>query len=208
MFCYKIGSPCAVIILHEIYGLNEHILQIARDFLYKGYDIYCPDFFSGKIFSYAEQEQAYDYFINHVKFEAYCMVNQLIQSLRPKYRKIVLLGYSVGATIAWRSTENGLLDCMVGYYGSRIRDYPDISPKCPALLLFAKKEKTFDVIKLANVLTDKAKIEILDGRHGFCDPFGSNYCQKSCERARELTFAFLFENRVTETGFFHSDDWE
>jgi dienelactone hydrolase len=196
-----------VIILHEIYGLNEHITRVARDYLYKGYDIYCPDLLEGKTFQYSQCEEAYDYFMNHVKFEVYHMVNQFIRSLRPKYRKIILLGYSIGATIAWRSTESGLLDCMVGYYGSRIRDYPDVTPKCPSLLLFAKKEKSFDALKLSEVLKSRAKIEILEGRHGFCDPFCSTYSQKASDKAKKLTLKFLFENRVAEPGVINLDDF-
>ncbi|SET52294.1 Dienelactone hydrolase family protein [Enterococcus malodoratus] len=37
------GSENAVIILHEIYGLNQFILDVCNQYSEKGYDVFCPD---------------------------------------------------------------------------------------------------------------------------------------------------------------------
>lgn len=35
----------AVIVLHEIYGLNNHIKQVCKELHNSGLDVYCPNFF-------------------------------------------------------------------------------------------------------------------------------------------------------------------
>jgi dienelactone hydrolase len=66
---------------------------------------------------------------------------------------------------------SGIISC----YGSRIRDYADLTPACPTLLLFAK-EDSFDVNGLISKLQSKKRLSIVefDAEHGFVDPF-SNY---------------------------------
>ncbi|MGV8905417.1 MAG: dienelactone hydrolase family protein [Acetobacterium sp.] len=39
----KSGSDSAIIILHEIYGINPHIASVCNTYFSKGYDVYCPN---------------------------------------------------------------------------------------------------------------------------------------------------------------------
>jgi len=34
----------AIIVLHEIYGINSHIKRVCRHYLAAGYDVLCPNF--------------------------------------------------------------------------------------------------------------------------------------------------------------------
>ena len=85
-----------------------------------------------------------------------------------------LLGFSVGATVAWLCSEleNGV-DGVICYYGSRIRGYQNIMPKCPSLLLFAQEEKLFNASELVNILNKKEFVSahVIKGKHGFSDPY-------------------------------------
>jgi Dienelactone hydrolase and related enzymes len=190
---YKNESKRAIIILHEIYGINRHIERICNEYCLKGYDVYCPDLLDRKhSFEYSQCEEAYRYFVNKVSFEVFHQVNILIEQLKKQYEKVILLGFSIGATVAWRCTSNALCDGVIGYYGSRIRDYISVVPKCPTLLLFAE-EDSFDVAGVAEVLKnyENVTVEILEGRHGFLDSDSVNYNRKSSNLALELTEKFL-----------------
>jgi len=73
-----------------------------------------------------------------------------------------------------------MIDGVVGYYGSRIRDYIDVTAKCPVTLFFAAEEKSFDVETLVKSLNKtNVDAQILEGGHGFSDPFNRNYCELS-----------------------------
>lgn len=144
------GSDTAVVILHEIYGINAHIKKVCREYSAEGYDVYCTNLLKRKTpFPYSQQEDAYRSFIRNIGFDAYLKVNQFLEELRPNYKALILIGFSVGATIAWRCSESGLCDGIIGYYGSRIRDYLSVVPKCKTLLIFAEDEQSVGPEELA-----------------------------------------------------------
>lgn len=187
-------AATAVVVFHEIYGINEHISEVCQRYLNQGYAVYCPNQLDGvEVFSYTRQQEAYEHFKANIGFDSFENYVQLLSTLRPKYRSIVLIGYSVGATIAWRCSASGLCDGMVGYYGSRIRDYPEVQPKCPSLLFFAENEPSFDPRDLARTLGQKKNTSIvtLCGNHGFCDRYTINYNPSSAAKAGLLTDEFL-----------------
>lgn len=120
------NSDSVVVVLHEIYGINQHIQMVCKKLSIKGYDVICPNLIGlPKPFNYEAQEEAYQYFINNIGFDsAVQKIKQVIMQAKEKYKYIYLLGYSVGATIAWLcSGEKDMCSGIIGYYGSRIRDY-------------------------------------------------------------------------------------
>lgn len=198
---YVNGNDKAIIILHEIYGINKHIEDVCQYYLAKGYDIYCPDLLNmDNHFEYSQQDEAYLYFTNNIGLDVFHQINIQIKQLKKKYKKVILIGFSIGATIAWICTSSGLCDGMIGYYGSRIRDYLSVIPKCPSLLLFAE-EDYFDVVGVVEFLKNNKSIttEIIEGKHGFLNCYSENYNRLSCEIALKLTEEFLSDSE--KSGF-------
>lgn len=196
MLTFKSGADTAIIVLHEIYGVNRHMIEVCEKYAEAGYDVCCPNLLDTEgSFTYAQQEDAYQYFKKNVGFAIHIKVNEFIRQLRKEYEKIILLGFSVGATIAWRCTVDGLCDAMAGCYGSRIRDYLDVVPQCPALLIFADKDQSFQPDIYVNFLRNKANttVHVLEGDHGFCDRHSQHYHPHSAERADKLIEKFLAE---------------
>ncbi|WP_174275424.1 dienelactone hydrolase family protein [Desulfosporosinus orientis] len=199
------GNESAIIVLHEIYGINPHIKWVCEHYSEAGYDVLCPNFIKSDLgyFHYNREEEAYQYFVNYVGFPYMVHeVGKILINSRAVYKNIVLLGFSVGATAAWICSEKeNTADKVIGYYGSRIRDYQTITPRCPTLLIFAKEEKSFNVSELTSVLEEKksVNVSVLDGKHGFSDPFSKNFNEQSQRRASELVDEFLFRGRETKS---------
>lgn len=108
--------------------------------------------------------------------------------------RFFVVGYSVGATIAWLcSAERGLCDGVVGYYGSRIRQYPDLTPACPVLLFMPREEKSFDVAEVIETLQKKKNVHIrqLSGLHGCCDRDSPKYDKQAYHLALENADTFM-----------------
>ncbi|CAH8246623.1 dienelactone hydrolase family protein [Paenibacillus melissococcoides] len=84
------------------------------------------------------------------------------------------------------------LDGIIGFYGSRIRNYADIEPCCPALLYFASEEQ-FDVSGLARQLgeTGRTRVEVVPAGHGFMNPFHSSYQREQAEACMAGCSEFL-----------------
>lgn len=188
-------SKTAIVILHEIYGINNHILSMGKKFEDEGYDVYCIDLLDNRTFDYKEAEEAYSYFMDTIGFnKAKSKVLDYIYSIRGYYEKIFLIGYSIGATVAWLcSEEQGLISGAACYYGSRIRDYISIEPKVETVLFFPLKEKGFDVEALIDKIKEKEMVRIykFDGLHGFADPYSRYYSKKEKELSEKALNEFL-----------------
>lgn len=182
----------AIIILHEIYGVNKFIQEQCQKYKQNGFDIFCPNLIGRQPFLYEEAEMAYGFFNQNVGFEVYKEINNLIQQLKERYDRVFLLGFSVGATIAWKCCENNLCSGIIACYGSRIRDYTDLHPACPTLLLFAK-EVSFDVSATVCRLIEKPYLSFmeLDAKHGFLDMFSKQYNEQKAAIANEAITEFL-----------------
>lgn len=107
------------------------------------------------------------------------MKKNLIHEIRNEYNRIYVLGYSVGATTAWLCSEEKC-DGVIGYYGSRIRNYLETNPKCPVLLFFPQQEKSFNV-----------HAKKFAGNHGFADPYSINFCEESSTQSFESMMEFI-----------------
>ena len=161
-----------VFILHEIYGVNDFIKEQAIEFSEDQTVVECVALYpEGKVFSYTQEEEAYAYFTKEVGFDA--PIEQLSQQLRvaiEQYEEVVLIGFSVGATLAWRLSTLPL-HRVVCVYGSRIRQYLDIQPSCPTLVLLPYHEKSFNVSNMKHTLKHIHFVQVVQfsGEHGFMD---------------------------------------
>lgn len=195
MYKIKNGNQNAILLLHEIYGINQHIKDTANDLARNGYDLYCPNFLGvTNYFKYSEEEKAYNYFMKEITIESgFEQAKEILIELNNHYKQIFVIGYSVGATIAWLCSATKYCTGVIGFYGSRIRDYCFIEPNCPTLLLFAKNEESFNVEKLQNELEKKPdiKIEIFEGEHGFADRYCRNYNEDLLNRSQKMVKQFL-----------------
>lgn len=182
----------AIIVLHEIYGINRFIEEVCSDYLTQGFDVFCPDMLRRNCFLYSEATKAYDYFTKEVGFDFYKNVEQLIEQLKRKYDKVFIIGFSVGATIAWKCCKISMCDGIICCYGSRIRDYLLLQPRCPVLLLFAEQD-SFDVNSVIKQLLKKFNVELykLQASHGFMDQYSNYFNREQAQISKEYMRNFL-----------------
>ena len=160
---FKCNSDTVIIVLHEIYGINNHIREICKMLANGKNDVICPSLLlPSQSFGPEEEVIAYKNFIQNIGFSvAQQQVEKLSLEIRNNYKYRFIIGYSIGATLAWLcSQREGLYNGIIGFYGSRIRDYKDIVPKCPTLLFFPRQEETFDINSLTQELPTQEDISI------------------------------------------------
>lgn len=197
---YQIGSGAedAVILLHEIYGVNGHMCDAAAWLAAQGLAVYCPDLL-GTVYGYDQEAAAYDHYMKVGFAAAAGEATALAGRIAGGHRRIFLVGYSAGATVAWLlSGRNGFAGA-VGYYGSRIRDFPDLTPACPVLLLFPHREEAFSVPALAAMLAakDGVTVSALPGRHGFADRRSPRFEAAAAQAADAMAAAFLRDEGIS-----------
>ena len=181
----------AIILLHEIYGKNRFMVVQCQFLAQLGFHVCCPDLLNGRGFSYEQAAAAYACFYENAG-RAVRLVWKLTDELRAKYEAVYLVGFSAGATIAWQCSENANCAGAVAFYGSRIRDYPDITPRCPTLLLFARQD-SFDVLSVTKALEGKPNTRsvLFPASHGFFDPYAPAYDPAAAAAAGKELVAFL-----------------
>lgn len=189
-------SDTAIIVIHEIYGINQHMKSFCELLSEQHFDVICPNLLERDTpFDYSQEHLAYHHFMENVGFEnALHKIKDVLSDIKNEYKSIYVVGFSVGATVAWLCSEEESIDGVAGYYGSRIRNYVAISPKSPIMLFFPQEEKSFNVDELISTL-DKKNIKIykFSGQHGFSDPYSSKYNEKSAQEAFRQMINF-FQN--------------
>lgn len=199
MLTYLNESKTAVVVLHEIYGINQHIKDICLELSKNDFDVFAPDMLQPeKVFDYTQEDLAYNNFFQYIGFEAaFNQVTLFLRSIRNRYSRILVVGFSVGATVAWLcSQEPDLCNAVIGFYGSRIRDYLDLEAKCPVLLFVPTEEKSFSISDFIDVIKTKENVWVkqLDGLHGFTNPSSPNFNKQSSDQAYEYMLLFMKNN--------------
>jgi len=191
-----------IFILHEIYGINNFIKMQANEYESSNTKVECISLYSeNKIFSYKQEQEAYVHFINNVGFDAplKLLTHKLLEA-KKQYDEVVLIGYSVGATLAWRLSSLPL-HRVICVYGSRIRQYLDVIPACPTLIIFPSTESNFNIHEIKEALDQLPTVETKQfiGLHGFMDCYNSNYCHESYLQAHFDINKFI-ENQQDQGG--------
>lgn len=199
MLKFDRNSDELIIVLHEIYGINQHMINVCELLAHHNFDVICPDLIDqDRSFEYSQEKLAYGNFMEHVGFaNSLQKLKNILVDNEDKYEKVFILGFSIGATIAWLCSEEKSIDGIVGYYGSRIRDYVHINPACPTLLFFPEEEKSFDVLELVSILAQRTfDVYSYKANHGFSDPYSPNYHKEFAQQSLRRTLAFFESNSL------------
>ncbi|MDI3405291.1 dienelactone hydrolase family protein [Streptomyces cavernicola] len=190
----------AVVVAHEIYGVNAHIRGVAAALQAYRCDVFTPSFLpSDTVYARAEEALAYREFRRDPGVRAMGgALARFAAGLRERhggrgYRRVLCVGFSVGATAAWLASGTGALDRAVCFYGSRIRDHLDVEPAAPCLVVLAEHEPGFSGPALARALAGRRGVTtaVHPCRHGFCDPGSPAHSTEHAGRAWDSAVRFL-----------------
>jgi carboxymethylenebutenolidase len=179
------GTPKGgMVVIQEIFGVNQHIRKVCDDFAKEGYVAVAPalfdrtqkDFQSG--YSPAEIEKART-FVAKPDWDA--MLRDTDAALKDikSAGPLGIVGFCMGGTIAFlAATRLSGLSAAVGYYGGRIVAFADEKPKCPVQLHFGEKDASIpmtDVEIIKQKRSSDCEIYVYnEAGHGFhCDERGS-----------------------------------
>ena len=123
----------AVIIIHEIYGVNKFMENVCEKMRCSGFDVYCPNLIGKDAFYYEDSSKAYEWFASKVGFEIYKEIIETVHELKKSYEKVFIVGFSVGATIAWKCCETSLCDGIIPLSGLNAENKSLISTNRPII---------------------------------------------------------------------------
>ena len=195
------GDPIAgLVVVQEIFGVNAHIRSVADGYAKDGFLTIAPALFD-RIQPGIE-----------LKYEGEDMKTgmSLAQKLVPDLslsdigaaiefacsstgKKVGIIGYCYGGTMAWLAATRLHPEAAVGYYGGHIAHYADETPTEPVMLHFGKQDAHIPAEGVEKVHAAHPEVEIYwyDAGHGFnCDARAS-YNAEAAKLARERSLEFL-----------------
>lgn len=198
------GEPTAgLVVIQEAFGVNHHIRSVADEYAKDGFLAVAPALFDrmerGVELGYEGEEGKHGIGLarkispnNAVRDIAAAMTYVRQQGMR----KVGVIGYCMGGTMAWLAATRLDPDAAVCYYGGRIAQYAGETPHCPVMLHFGKLDPHIpkeDVNKIQAAHPDVA-IFWYDAGHGFNTSDRASFNADASRVARQRSLDFLRKN--------------
>jgi carboxymethylenebutenolidase len=192
-----------VIMIHEWWGLNDNIKEMAEKLASHGYVVLAVDLYDGQVAT--TSEEARKLVTSFDKNNGIHNMNSAISYLDANYspEKIGSIGWCFGGGQSLNlALNNDSLDATVIYYGSLVTDTDTLSAiNWPVLGIFAELDKgiTVDTVhdfeNSLNQLEIQNKVIIYPGvDHAFANPSGNSYAPEASQDAWQKTLEFLHSN--------------
>lgn len=194
------GTYPGIVMIHEWWGLNDNIKEMADKLASHGYVVLAVDLYDGKVATTSEQaRQLISSFDSEYGIQN---MNSAVSLLSDDYSASTIgsIGWCFGGGQSLNlALGNGEMDATVIYYGSLVTDSEKLSSiDWPVLGIFAELDKGIPVetvnefeSALNNVGVDN-QIYIYEGvDHAFANPSGERYSPEESKSAWDRTLSFL-----------------
>ncbi len=196
------GEPIAgLVVVQEIFGVNAHIRSVADGYAKDGFLAVAPAMFDrfekGVELGYDEAgwnaAKAFIPMLNPA-----VSLNDVAAAVEyakdESGKKVGIVGYCFGGTMAWLASARLKIDGAVGYYGGSIPSLISEEPNAPVMLHFGLQDTHIPVSSVDRVAAAHPEVKIYwyEAGHAFnrdADP--KAYVAEAAELARERSLAFL-----------------
>jgi carboxymethylenebutenolidase len=201
---YLVGpreARLGILLVHEWWGLNDHIRSWADRFAALGYRALAVDLYGGKVAQEPAQARELMQGVNQDDADAKLLAG--IRALKAPGRKLATIGWCFGGGQSLRATLTapGDIAATVIYYGPLITDPQKLATlKGPVLGIFATRDRSItpEKVKAFQAAMKQAgkKLEVhsYDADHAFANPSGERYDSEAAQEAWRVTQAFLNRN--------------
>ena len=196
------GEPIAgLVIVQEIFGVNAHIRAVADGYAREGFLAVAPALFD-RIQSGIELEYEGDDRLTamsllpklHIDNSVADVAAAMEYAAAKTGKKVGVVGYCYGGTLAWLAAARLRPAAAVGYYGGRIAEFAGEAPSAPVMLHFGRADAHIPAEKVAKVSAAHPEVEIYwyDGAgHAFNRDVSDSYHPEAAKLARARTVEFL-----------------
>jgi carboxymethylenebutenolidase len=197
------GNYPGVVMIHEWWGLNDNIKEMARHLASQGYNVLAVDLYNGQVAEDSDKARELSSSVRENPAEAIeNMKSAKIFLESQNSGKIASLGWCFGGQQSLQLSLNEEVDATVIYYGNLVTDTRELAKlNGPVLGIFGSEDDSIpvsDVNKFDAYLDSLAienDINIYPGvGHAFANPSGENYAKEETMDAWMKTLNFLNEN--------------
>lgn len=195
---YKAG----VVMIHEWWGLNDNIKDMARELAKEGYLVLAVDLYNGKVATTREDAQKYRTELKPE--EAVANMRSAVAYLRAQgAERMASLGWCFGGGKSLELALSGeKLDATIIYYGQLVLEKEKLqSIKWPVLGIFGGKDASISAQSISDFGSALTSLGIKNSLHtypevghAFANPSGANFAPEETKDAWAKTLVFLTEN--------------
>ena len=197
------GSGPGVVVIQEIFGVNDVMRSITDSFAEAGYLALCPDIFwrqepGIQLSDQTEEEwaRAFELFNGFDLEKGVQDLDSTIETLRAMdgcSDKVGAVGFCLGGRLAYLTATRTKADAAVGYYGVMLTEHLNETINAPLVLHMASEDEFCPKEQQAEIRAalegnDKATVYVYEGQdHAFARVGGKHFDQASADAARERT---------------------
>ena len=197
-----------IVLIQEIFGVNEHIRSVAEQYAADGYLVIAPDLFwrNGHRIELGYDEAGWKRAVDLMNAtdvgKAQTDIELAIDALKAQPGLdggIASIGYCFGGLLSYHTAANGLVDVAIAYYGGGIQNQLDRADEIevPLLMHFGEQDSHIPleaVEKIAERFENNDNVEIVvypEAEHGFNCSHRDSYNQRAAAEAHGNTLIFL-----------------
>jgi carboxymethylenebutenolidase len=194
-----------VVLVQEIFGVTEHIREMADDFASEGYEVLSPALFDREHPGFEAGYTGPD-FARAVElarqvhpFELSLKDTQTCIDALKNAGPVFVIGYCYGGSIAWAAaTKLDGVAAASAYYGSMVPQFAEeAAPRVPVIAHFGRFDGGIPMEGVEKVIAKDfplAEVFVYEAGHGFNSDRRKDYHEPSADLARERTLALFRAN--------------
>ena len=193
-------ARAGLVVIQEIFGVNNHIRNVADRFAVQGFDALAP-----ALFDRAERGVELGYQPDNIDQgrtiraqittdEALLDVDAAIKFLAQTGRPVAVVGYCWGGSLAWAAaTRLQGVSCAVSYYGGQVAEIANEQPSCPVMLHFGETDHSIPMEQVETVREKHLSLPLFtySAGHGFSCDERASFDAPSAKLAFERTVDFM-----------------
>ena len=197
------GTPLGgLVIIQEIFGLNNHIKSIADRYACEGYLVTAPALFDridkGIELNYESKDIIKGRDLKNATGDELPLKDiDAARSIASAAGKVGIIGFCWGGTLAWLAAcKVPGFTCASSYYGGGIAGLISFTAKCPVIFHFGRKDQAIppEEVEIIRVSQPDNHVYLYPAGHGFnCDK-RRDFEPTSSKIAEERTLEFLKKN--------------
>lgn len=201
------GTGPGLIVVHDIFGINETMRRRCDFYAQNGFVAICPDLFARQAMPPYEESELDKAARLYKNFDVEAGVRDLLATLacfrkiQSGNGKVGVLGHCLGGRMAFLMATRSDVDCAVGYDNVGIDTFLDeiYDIRMPLLLHFGEQDKLMPSTSRARLLRALSKNPVIQTQiytgadHGFSVSDSTKYQPECAKVAQERTLAFFNE---------------
>ena len=194
---YHVGPTDArhggLVLIQEIFGVTEHIRELADGFADDGYEVIAPSFYDRQERGFAAGYDA-ESVGKGVRYSGAAPWDEVVGDIQAAVS--ALKGPVNVAGFCWGGTATWLAACRCegvaaasSFYGRRIPELLGETPKCPTILHFGKTDASIppQVVEAIRDAHPELPVYLYDAGHGFLSDRRPDYSPDAARLARLRT---------------------